>query len=404
MPEAPLGIIDQQTHLVFPADMQIIPAIQRAAHGLLHIGNPPGIQRRRHLGRDAAVPRHHAVGREIVQRLVQHAETAGRVSGHAPAAQGAELEIRGLGAVELVQGVFLEEQRIAHAGGRAGKGTVAAHGHGIAVCRDAPVGEPVGGVAQLAGVDDILAAGTTPHPVVALGQVLKVGHPALHLHTLRREILFPLCAVHAHPDNTAAIVDKPAVKVFAARVSPQAQGSLGHIVHDAVAVQPGPLACLFSPRTGQGHGVPHPELRPDALSGHKAVVQWDHRPVARSLAVYLQRILCGIGLVRLVQLQKQLAVLRVFRLLRALVLHLVGIPRSITGRKAHAQASRFPGSTQRGRTAVGRIERHLVRKDQDLCADAHHRLAAVGHSIFHGDGLGRSFVRGINQVLPADGQ
>ena len=24
--------------------------------------------------------------------------------------------------------------------------------------------------------------------------------------------LFPLCAVHAHPDNTAAIVDKPAVK------------------------------------------------------------------------------------------------------------------------------------------------------------------------------------------------
>ena len=41
-------------------------------------------------------------------------------------------------------------------------------------------------------------------------------------------------------------------------------------------VQPGPLACLFSPRTGQGHSVPPPEFRPDALSGHKAVVQRDH--------------------------------------------------------------------------------------------------------------------------------
>ena len=107
-------------------------------------------------------------------------------------------------------------------------------------------------------------------------------------------------------------------------------------------------------------------------------------------------------LVRLVQLQKQLAVLRVFRLLRALVLHLVGIPRSITGRKAHAQASRLPGSTQRGRTAVGRIERHLVREDQDLCSNAYHRLAAVCHGIFHGDGLGRGLVWGINQVLPAE--
>ena len=58
-----------------------------------------------------------------------------------------------------------------------GKFAVAAHGHGIAVLRDAAIGEPVGRVAQLAAVNDVLLLSASPHPVVALGQEIEVRDP-----------------------------------------------------------------------------------------------------------------------------------------------------------------------------------------------------------------------------------
>ena len=59
------------------------------------------------------------------KRLVQHAQAAGVVFGYAPAAQAGKLKIRRLGAVQLVQGVLLKKQCIAHAGGCPGKGITA---------------------------------------------------------------------------------------------------------------------------------------------------------------------------------------------------------------------------------------------------------------------------------------
>ena len=150
-PERALGIVHQQPCRIFACrragHMQVIAAIQRTAHRALHIGQPARIQRAGHFCWNAAVPCHHTVRRKIIERLVQHTQAARRVFGNAPAAQRGELKIRRLGAIELVQCVLLKEQRIAHACGRAGKRTIAAHRHCVAVCRNAPVGKPVGGVA-----------------------------------------------------------------------------------------------------------------------------------------------------------------------------------------------------------------------------------------------------------------
>lgn len=163
------------------------------------------VQRGRHLGGQAAVPRHDAVHREVVQRLVDDAETLVRTFGHARTLDAAHLVVAGLGAVQLVQTVLLEEKHVSHAGSRTGKGPVAAHSHGVAVRCRSPVGEPVGGVAQLAGIDDVFGARAAPYTVVVLRQPVEIRHPPLGRHVRERPVegLGGL-AVHGRPHHALA--------------------------------------------------------------------------------------------------------------------------------------------------------------------------------------------------------
>ena len=292
-PQAALGVIDQQpgpvTARFRAGNVQIVAAVQRTAHRLLHIGKAACVQHTGNFCGDAAVPGHHAVGREIIKRLVDDAEAPGSALCHAPAAQAAELEIRGLGAVELVQGVFLEEQRIAHAGGRAGERPVAAHGDGIAVRRDAPVAEPVGGVAQAAGVDDVFLVAAAPHPVVALGDVIEVRHPALHAHRAFQRDAARLAAVQAGPQRTVCPLHQRAVKAVAARRHPHPQGIFFHVVHHKVAIQFFPHASLLRSGARHGHGVPLGKQLLRARRRDAAVFQRDGGPAAGNCAVHFQR-------------------------------------------------------------------------------------------------------------------
>ena len=269
--------------------MQVVPAIQCTAHGALHVGKLCGVQRTGHLGGQTAVPRHDPVRREIIQRLVQHAQAAGGVFCHAPAAQAGKLKIRRLGAVQLVQGVLLEEQRIAHAGSRPGKGAVAAHGDSVAVCSDAPVAEPVGGVAQLAAVDNVLPAVAAPHTVVALGHKIQFRHPALHGYRLRGVHTAVLFAVHALPLRGGGVLHQCAVKILALRGAAHPQPVLAHVIHDLISVQLRALPRSLGGCALHGHGVPLPEQLAQPCRRDAAVFQRDGRPAAGVFAVHFQR-------------------------------------------------------------------------------------------------------------------
>ena len=188
-----------------------------------------------------------------------------------------------------MQRVFFEEQRIAHAGGRACERPVAAHGDGIAVRRDAPVAEPVGGVTQAAGIDDVFPAAAAPHPVVALGDVIEVRHPALHAHGAFQRDAARLAAVQAGPQRTVCTLHQRAVKAVAARRYPHPQGIFFHVVHHKVAVQFFPHASLLRSGARHGHGVPLGKQLLRACRRDAAVFQRDGRPAAGNRAEHFQR-------------------------------------------------------------------------------------------------------------------
>ena len=269
--------------------MQVIPAIQRTAHCTLYVGKASRIQHTGHLGGDAAVPCHHTVRRKIIQRLIQHAQAAGRVFSHAPAAQGCELKVRGLGAVELVQGVLLKKQRIAHAGGRSGKRPITAHRDGIAVRCDAPVGEPVGGVAQFTGIDHVFLAAAAPHPVVTLGDVVQIRHAAFHPHRRTHRKAAGLFAVQTGPPGTVRALHQCAVKAFTLRCHLHPQAVFQQIIHHQIAVPFFPHPGLLRRRARHRHGVPRGKQLLCACCRDAAIVQRHCRPVAGGCAVHLQR-------------------------------------------------------------------------------------------------------------------
>ena len=188
-----------------------------------------------------------------------------------------------------MQGVLFKEQRIAHAGSRPGKGTVAAHGDGVAVCGDAPVAEPVGGVAQLAAVDNILLAVAAPHPVVALGHKIQFRHPALHGYRLGGFHAAVLFAVHALPLGGGGVLHQCAVEILALRGAAHPQPVLAHVIYDLISVQLRALPCRFGGCTLHGHGVPLPEQLAQPCRRDAAVFQRDSCPAAGVFAVHLQR-------------------------------------------------------------------------------------------------------------------
>ena len=280
-----------------------------------------------------------------------------------------------------MESILLEEKCISHAGGRASERPVAAHGHSIAVGGDAPVGEPVGRVAQLAGVDDVLLAGTAPYPVVALGQIVHVRHPALQPHRLRRDELPSDAAVQTHPPHRCAGAGQTAIEPLAAGVGPDPQGVLAGVADDAVAVQPTPLPGLLCARAAEGYGVLGPEICADALGRNAAAVQHHRRPVARRLAVNLQRALAAPWLLRVLHPEEELPILRIFRLRRAAAAHLVDPALGVAGGKLHAGVRPRPHRPQCAHLPADGVEGQLVREDQNFCPDAHQRLFSVLHRV-----------------------
>ena len=188
-----------------------------------------------------------------------------------------------------MQGVLLEEQRIAHAGSRPGKGAVAAHSDGVAVCSDTPVAEPVGGVAQLAAVDNVLPAVAAPHPVVALGHKIQFRHPPLHGYRLCGIHTAVLLAVHALPLRGGGVLHQCAVKILALRGAAHPQPVLAHVIHDLISVQLRALPRSLGGCALHGHGVPLPEQLAQPCRRDAAVFQRDRRPAAGVFAVHFQR-------------------------------------------------------------------------------------------------------------------
>ena len=188
-----------------------------------------------------------------------------------------------------MQGVLLKEQRIAHAGSRPGKGTVAAHSDGVAVRRNAPVAEPVGGVAQLAAVDDVLPAVAAPHPVVALGHKIQFRHPALHRYRLGGVHAAVLLAVHALPLGGGSVLHQCAVEILALRGAAHPQPVLARVIYDLISVQLRVLPRRLDGCALHGHSVPLPEQLAQPCRRDAAVFQRDGRPAAGVFAVHLQR-------------------------------------------------------------------------------------------------------------------
>ena len=188
-----------------------------------------------------------------------------------------------------MQGVLLKKQRIAHAGGRSGKRPIAAHRDGIAVRCDAPVGEPVGGVAQFTGIDHVFLAAAAPHPVVALGHKIQFWHPALHGYRLCGIHTAVLLAVHALPLCGSGVLHQCAVKILALRGAAHPQPVLAHVIHDLISVQLRALPRSFGGCALHGHGVPLPEQLAQPCRRDAAVFQRDGCPAAGVFAVHLQR-------------------------------------------------------------------------------------------------------------------
>ena len=188
-----------------------------------------------------------------------------------------------------MQSILFKKQRIAHAGSRPGKGAIAAHGDGVAVRGDAPVAEPVGGVAQLAAVDNVLLAVAAPHPIVALGHKIQFWHPALHGYRLRSVHTAALLAVHALPLGGGGVLHQCAVEILALRGAAHPQPVLAHVIHDLISVQFRALPRRFGGCTLHGHGVPLPEQLAQPCRRDAAVFQRDGRPAAGVFAVHLQR-------------------------------------------------------------------------------------------------------------------
>ena len=357
------------------------------------------VQRGRHLGGQAAVPRHDAVHREVVQRLVDDTEALVGALGHARALDAAHLVVAGLCAVQLVQAVLLKKQHISHAGGSAGKSPVAAHGHGVAVRRRAAIGEPVGGVAQLAGIDDILGARAAPHPVVVLRQPVEIRHPPLgrHVREWSVEGLAGL-AVHGRPHHALSRHHAGAVVQNALDVRRGGEDHRvpGHIVHYYIPAEIGRISVLHHAGDArQGHGVPGLECFPQSLAGHAAVVQQDVLPPARR-AVELQGVaVAPRGILGL--LEPDVAVLGAFRLGRAEFVRCVHHARSIAGGHSQAFASLLPAGSQRTQRPRCGVKGHLVRPDEHLGAHAHHLLLAVRHGVLQLYGC-TAVVRGIPQA------
>ena len=188
-----------------------------------------------------------------------------------------------------MQGVLLEEQRIAHAGSRPGKSAIAAHSDGVAVRGNAPVAEPVGGVAQLAAVDNVLPTVAAPHPVVTLGHKIQFRHPALHGYRLGGFHTAVLFAVHALPLGGGGVLHQCAVEIRALRGAAHPQPVLAHVIYDLISVQLRALPCRFGGCTLHGHGVPLPEQLAQPCRRDAAVFQRDSCPAAGVFAVHLQR-------------------------------------------------------------------------------------------------------------------
>ena len=407
LPEAPLGVVNEEPLFervsflaAVPRQIEIVAAIQRTAHRRLHVGEPGRVQFFGYLGGDAPVPGHHTVRREIVERLVQHTEAAGRVPGHPTAAQGTELEIRRLGAVELVQSVLLEEQHRPQAGGRAGKRPVAAHRDRIAVLRDAAVGEPVGGVAQLAAVDDVLGLCAAPQPIVALGQIVQVRHPAFQPEGIGVPFHRRAFAVDAGPAEHLPALGQGPVKIIAARLGLHLHPVVAARRDDAVSFQLLPVQVIAVLHAAHRHGIPDGKILPDAARLDPAPLQLDGRPVARSLVVDFQHALAAVRLLDVVHLEEQLPVRRILRLLCALAGNGIGLAGRIAGGQHHIGTAAVPHGTELRHRTVPRVKGDLVREDDDLRTHAHHLLFAVRHRVPEKLGLLRGLIRVVDEVLP----
>ena len=301
-----------------------------------------------------------------------------------------------------MEGIFLEEQCVPHAGSRPGKGAVAAHGHGIAVRRNATVGEPVGRVAQLAGVDDVFFAGAAPHPVVALGHKIKVGDFPLHLHRALHGVHGHLAAINAGPLGGGAVLGKFPVEMRPAGRCFHPQPALLHLVDDAVPVQFLKLAALLCGGALHRHGIPGPEPFPDALRRDAAVVQRDGRPVARHRAVDFQRAVAAPRAADVLHFQEQCSVRRVFRLGPAIFLRFIGPALGVAGGKLHLFPA--PRGPQRLEGPLCRVKGCFVREDQNFCPDPHQRFFAVRHGVFQRHRRNTRFVGRVDQIFSADGQ
>ena len=304
-----------------------------------------------------------------------------------------------------MQAVLLEEKHVSHAGSRAGKGSIAAHGHGVAVRRRAAIGEPVGGVAQLAGIDDVFGARAAPYTVVVLRQPVEIRHPPLGRHVRERPVegLGGL-AVHGRPHHALACHHAGAVVQNALDVRRDGEDDRvsGHVVHHYVPTEIRRVGILHHRRDArQRHSVPGFESFAQPLAGHAAVVQQNVLPAARR-AVKLQGVaVTPRGVFGL--FEPDVSVLRAFRFGRTEQIRRVHYTGSIAGGHGQAHSALLPAGPQRTQRSAHSIKGHLVRPDEYLGPYAHQSLFVVAQGAFQLHS-GAAVIRGIPQGRAFHGQ
>ena len=216
MPHSLFGVVYQQPprRVVLLPQVQVVPRVQIPCRRPFHALHPFRVQRRRYLCRQAAVPRHHPVGRKVIQRLRDHAQAVSRVRRYAPAPHAGKPVLAGLCSVQPVDAVFFKEQHIPKAACRRCKRPVAAHGHRIAVRCRTLIAVPVRWVAQRTAVDHVLLFAAPPHPVVALGHKIQLRHPPLQRHALPGALVFGAQHILAAPAALPAPQHPAAVKLL----------------------------------------------------------------------------------------------------------------------------------------------------------------------------------------------
>ena len=172
VPEARRHIVHQQVGLfILVLAGKEVAAIHGSGDAVLQL---PAVQLVGNFLRVCAVIGANALRRKVKQRAIHQAQRFFAAAHHAARGRVGDLVICGPGAQHLVHAVLLKKREGIVHHGRAGEIPRRAGGGRIGIRGDAGIHMEIGGVAQLAGIDFVVLAGTAPQAVLVHGEEIHI--------------------------------------------------------------------------------------------------------------------------------------------------------------------------------------------------------------------------------------